>query len=112
MTIEDIIKHLEVIESHIHGGDEEFDRQRKEAMDMAIGAIKKQMANISSEWISVKDRLPEYGGRVIVALDEKGTKICGGLDSDRIGTHGEWVRWQGYVTHWMPLPEPPKESDT
>ena len=60
------------------------------------------------EWISVKDRLPEdYKQRVMV--------ICIGdypigypkIDTDRYA-HGHWVRYGIYVTHWMPLPEPPK----
>ena len=60
------------------------------------------------EWISVKDRLPEdYKQRVMV--------ICIGdypigypkIDTDRYA-RGHWVRYGIYVTHWMPLPEPPK----
>ena len=60
------------------------------------------------EWVSVKDRLPEdYKQRVMV--------ICTGdypigypkIDTDRY-VRGHWVRYGIYVTHWMPLPEPPK----
>ena len=29
-------------------------------------------------------------------------------DTDRL-LDGIWVRWGRDVTHWMPLPEPPKE---
>lgn len=58
-------------------------------------------------WISVKDRLPENDDRVLVYLDsERGyTKI----DTDGIYYRGgQWVRWGNDVTHWMPLPTPPK----
>ena len=56
-----------------------------------------------SEWISVEDRLPD-AGRVIVyspdSLDE--TMTCRIMDYS-------FVRISTDVTHWMPLPEPPKE---
>ena len=60
------------------------------------------------EWISVDDRLPEdYKQRVMA--------ICIGdypigypkIDTDRY-VRGHWVRYGIYVTHWMPLPLPPK----
>lgn len=59
------------------------------------------------EWISVKDRLPEYMRPVIVC--RKGGKVEQGHRDI-----GDW--WKVYgtrtknVTHWMPLPEPPKEE--
>ncbi len=62
---------------------------------------------LKSEWISVKDRLPENDDRVLVYLDSERsyTKI----DTDRIYYRGgQWVRWGNDVTHWMPLPTPPK----
>lgn len=68
-----------------------------------------------SEWISVKDRLPEVGEQVIVYRQKKDHKskkeIC--FDSIAILCHDNLVWWNshflGYeVTHWMPLPEPPK----
>lgn len=88
------------------------------------------------EWISVKERLPEehdsiferfYGTekwkpgmfrktsvRVLVAVkDENGNKAV----MDTSTCDGKWSV-QGVlsifnytVTHWMPLPEPPKEDD-
>ena len=60
-----------------------------------------------SEWISVKERLPEEKQRVIVRCE-------------RIGTSVGWILWgewmtdigpsAGKITHWMPLPDPPKEG--
>lgn len=58
-----------------------------------------------SEWIGVKDRLPEEKTRVLVSIPHSDTKI----DTDRI-LGGKWVRWNGHVSHWMPLPEPPEED--
>lgn len=62
-----------------------------------------------SEWISVDDRLPEEDTRVLVYLNIQKTdaNIYTFFDTDRI-LDGKWVRWRGYISHWMPLPEPPK----
>lgn len=50
-----------------------------------------------SEWISVKDRLPKGGtvlatdGRVVITAPSSSVTVDGPA-----------------ITHWMPLPEPPK----
>ena len=57
------------------------------------------------EWISVDDRLPEKDEIVIICTDENfiyAGELVGDtwfLDNDS---------WTATVTHWMPLPEPPK----
>lgn len=51
---------------------------------------------------------PKNGlARVLVCVD--GVEIIGfsKIDTDRC-IEGEWVRYGSHVTHWMPLPEPPK----
>ena len=58
-----------------------------------------------SEWISVEERLPEEEARVLVWLNIEDNYTT--IDTDRI-LCGKWVRWNSFVTHWMPLPEPPK----
>jgi hypothetical protein len=61
------------------------------------------------EWISVKDRLPEKKGTFLVCTknDFYCTKNIAKVrfyDGEWHGTGGIWSN----VTHWMPLPEPPK----
>ncbi len=56
-------------------------------------------------WISVKDRLPETRKRVLVFIKKPANYTS--IDTDRM-VDDKWVRWGRYVTHWMPLPEPPK----
>ena len=58
----------------------------------------------SFEWISVKDRLPEYNKDVLVY-----TKM-GYMDVDfnKSSFSANFYRNNRDVTHWMPLPEPPK----
>ena len=73
--------------------------------DIACGLYREDYRK-QSEWISVEERLPEKYAYVIVC-DEDGTvgeAFCykeGGF---------EWMYSQeiAFVTHWMPLPEPPK----
>lgn len=64
-----------------------------------------------SEWIDVRDKLPETFVPVIVCRKGKdGSPIVESGYSDVNG----WWRIYGTrtkrVTHWMPLPEPPEEG--
>lgn len=129
------IEWLERIKHNIHGGDEEFDRQRKESLDMAITDMKICEAN-SAGWISTNDRLPPERDTIFAKL--KGTdKWKSGMfekmsddvrvavlfdDGTRKVSHDYTVdgKWHGEmekcaypkrtVTHWMANPEPPKEE--
>lgn len=66
-----------------------------------------------SEWISTKDRLPDEDKEVLVAywfLPNNGDPSWI-IETGRY-LAGKWVQLEGYdVTHWMPLPEPPKEEN-
>jgi|GEM_PF-3400668 len=56
------------------------------------------------EWISVKDRLPEIGVMVLVH------RLEGYYSVDQYRQlHGEIRSFMYNVTHWMPLPSPPKQ---
>ena len=61
----------------------------------------------AQRWISVNDRLPRCGERVLVTND-------GSVWEAYLSISHKWVRqefvWAAKVTHWMPLPEPPKEG--
>ena len=54
-------------------------------------------------WISVKDRLPEKYGHYLVIRDN------GFMSVDTWTRHSHWGKAVCKITHWMPLPEPPKE---
>ena len=68
---------------------------------------------VTMEWISVEDCLPEKGQRVIGFGEEVGvfSSII------HLNVDGVWkfsdsnaiVSFCDFITHWMPLPEPPKQ---
>ncbi len=76
-----------------------------------------------SEWISVKERLPELEQKVLatsepydkeiyndnthVAFITSFLDIYTGLECNYF-TYYDYMEWKE-VTHWMPLPKPPKE---
>ena len=75
------------------------------------------------EWISVKDRLPDKTGRYLVLKNRIAPDCLGGNRTDivilrffvdkgfRMPTHiPDWINEEinEEVTHWMPLPQPPK----
>ena len=73
------------------------------------------MESIMSEWISVEDRLPgETRAEVLFFVSELNQAEIGKFNEST----GKWIvpyresyyqNGFNYVTHWMPLPEPPKD---
>ncbi len=69
------------------------------------------VAQERTRWIPVTERLPEVGRRVLAT---SGVFVGEAFRAQS----GEWARiygpWNDFlersVTHWMPLPEPPKEA--
>lgn len=61
------------------------------------------------EWISVKDRLPEKR-KDVLCLFQDNTRIRNRIEISWVDSVGCFLyeAIYGEVTHWMPLPEPPK----
>ena len=93
--------------------------------DLIIQDLHRENAKLRArvpEWISVKDRLPEESGNYIVCCDDSSCSYGEGIwySSDVVVVseyyEGSWIWYEGgtewslenIVTHWMPLPEPPK----
>lgn len=68
----------------------------------------KQLRDAVPKWISVEERLPRCGERVLVTND-------GSVWEAYLSISHKWVRqefvWAAKVTHWMPLPSEPKEGE-
>ena len=68
------------------------------------------LSKAKQEWISVDERLPEEGTRVI-GYDYESNVRCYFIYSERwwLTEDDGWNTAKGWgVTHWMPIPEPPK----
>ena len=74
------------------------------------------------EWISIKDRLPEDNQNVLFIEKDSQVPISGWFDKKETNKHQQWNEhcncggyeredklYQQEVTHWMPLPSPPKD---
>lgn len=65
-----------------------------------------KIANFEQQrWVSVKDRLPDKIGKVLV-IDNGKVDI-----NSWAGKYEGWYYANKNITHWMPLPEPPKVND-
>lgn len=70
--------------------------------------------NVGSKWISVEDRLP---GTQKVLITDGDIVMRGYRRPDGVWKYGaeEHMKWERLsirpVTHWMPLPEPPKAQE-
>ena len=86
------------------------------------------------KWISVKERMPEKGEKVLLYIPEReGCKqhgmylgAAGEVEADQKGEHNFWglpvyasdwiiTGWSYFeepiVTHWMPMPDAPEVDD-
>ena len=93
-----------------------------QAIIMAISALRQQDVADKDvgKWISVKDRLPDYMGEVLVIVSGKphenitldGAYEIAEYDPVEGWILEMWPEWcSGVVTNWMPLPEPPEEDE-
>lgn len=61
-----------------------------------------------SGWISVEERLPEQYGLFLIADDKGNMEVASWTKQFGWFSGGNRVK---RVTHWMPLPEPPKMKE-
>ena len=83
----------------------------QEALDLAIAALERE------RWIPVSERLPEPKTDVIAAWDDGEVwsvwqDWADDEDEDRLEYWNDDQSGIHTVTHWMPLPDPPKEETT
>ena len=82
--------------------------------DLIIQDLRRENAELRRrvpEWISVDDRLPEPFVSVLVNMPgEKPFRTVreGFISNDGIWQSAMFRREPGEVTHWQPMPQPPK----
>lgn len=109
---------LENSETHVMALQQEIERLRgqNEKLREAAAILTKEAADLlERQWISVEDRMPEVGEKVLTLNVTGGVRVMH-LNESGYDWSAEVSRWHGFliprnsVTHWMPLPEPPKEA--
>lgn len=101
----DIIRCNECINGYIRQSADQIERDQKE-----IEGLRDKLP----KWISVKERLPiDRLKKYLVAFRDAGGSI---VDMARYFPSDGWScdNWdvpQNLITHWMPLPEAPKEDN-
>lgn len=78
--------------------------------------VARKLIDAYPEWISVEERLPEVDQPVMICAF--GQSVGEGVYRGHDGFHHVWkmyassgTYWDDEVTHYMPLPDPPKEDD-
>lgn len=63
-----------------------------------------------SEWISVEDRLPQLREDVLVAWSNGEIGFARRFNPQNSGERWDTTASYATITHWQPLPEPPKAA--
>lgn len=83
--------------------------------DLMRDALELLKGQTTSGWVSVKERLPEPEENVIIWAKTGCMKYA---QYHEDGSINPWYvyednarAWTNVISHWMPLPEPPKEEN-
>ncbi len=67
--------------------------------------------NDGGKWTPTDERLPEHGDVVLCHHKHFDCQvICQWDKRSNVWLDDKWTYGTGCITHWMPLPEPPKEE--
>ena len=102
MARDEIIKALRQF-IHQFDGRDVGDYFVEDVLEAAANLLEQDAKKTS--WISVKDRLPEPNERVL-------TYFPGTRDSEAVILPSKGWAVNKFVSHWMSMPEPPKETMT
>ena len=87
-----------------------YDEQCTKALAEDVYEYVQQLVAKIPHWISVKNELPKPGQKVIAVFTDGDEQI---VDQARYSDGGfDFASWDYVktVTHWQPMPEPPKEA--
>lgn len=102
------------IVARIYGASLASDKQKQRLTENGLLLDQTHIATKQTQWIAVADRLPNDDEIVLVLCPRESEPVwLGYIDGDT----GEWrdvsAAWiETGVTHWMPLPESPKQSQS
>ena len=85
-----------------------MEKDKAPANEPPLSEKERTMNSKQSAWISVDERLPETEEKYLVCTTNGNIGVGSFIDYYGKGTHLCFDCWA--VTHWMPLPEPPKGS--
>ena len=83
---------------------------------MAKKPAEASVSSIYADWISIEDQLPERRGQYLCWIEGQPTDqpkqqlLQYSIHDDE--EEGRWITGLGIVTHWMPLPLPPKTGSS
>lgn len=104
---------IDIIKTAIAQVEWDYPMEYTAAFDMAVEALANGNNVNGNGWISVKDRMPDKDQEVLVLMDGEIIRVMSyRYDGDGMS----WEDDYGYfnsddrVSHWMSLPEPPKEG--
>lgn len=110
---EELVKRLREVADEVDS-DYDVDPYNAEQRCLAILQAADAIEELSKpKWIPVTERLPEENGNYLVSVKcprGKWVEICAcdGRDLVSVDEYTEYAtKW---VTHWMPLPQPPMEG--
>lgn len=89
------------------GSNAYFGNGFKAGVDFALERVKNLTIPVVTNWVAVKDKLPESGQCVIIYSKDGGVAEGAYLSSKRHFEQWRWNSIQKDVTHWKPLCEPP-----
>ena len=123
---EELIKRLRHDAGQIRKGSAFFTAKQADLWDEAADAIEKLVLELDkasnsggkTSWIPVTERLPEKDGPVLVyygfdhgnGFGKMFTQVLDYYATDRMPRFQNEGMMNLKVTHWMPLPKPPKEE--
>lgn len=104
---------LEMRDNCVKHADDQYDDPKREAKREALNIAMAAMGrSIPPRWISVEERMPRAGKAVLVSVRNTSSTLKWVMVDI---WHGSWLENEDsdchIVTHWMPLPEPPKEPE-
>lgn len=89
--------------------DDCLEESRYKGLESDALAYIQQLESQVPRWIPVEERMPEHGRYLVaVKLTNRNT-----IKTATYNEHGWWIDLPAFdseITHWMPLPEAPKED--